>query len=303
MGGVNQLIAKAAGDYFEADLRASVGKYGIPKKECYNTTSDQEMVRTLLNAVPVRYGGRLGGKKLEGPLTWGIVRKDLYAAIIEFQKNEYNRAEGIILDGHVDPHEKTIKRLLALRNWQPPQPTQTEIHPPQFKAEVDLPGPDPTNDPNTVFAGHRFRMKMLHGASGGLIITGHIWLSFKIWDVDNKRAALYSYQTNTLSVSELPITASYTTEGDWSDEFSTDPKWIQVDMFACESARLASASLVGNLPSVIAFTFGGNEFWGGLKVVKVPSGFTAGIPGVDIGSPAGGRLTLVPHSVTVFNGS
>ncbi len=304
---LNDLRVKAAADYTEGDLKASVGRYGPAKKECYNTVWDQEMVRTLLNAVPVRFGGRYdvndrtGSKLLTGPLTWGRVRNDLYAAIVDFQKNPYNRAEGLILDGHVDPHEKTIRRLLYLRNWKPPVPDGDQAIHHKVDVDIDIPAPDYTDDLNTVFAGSHFRIRIQYEVTASAAFAGSVWIKFMIWDVDNKRAALYRFSTNTISIGILPVSGSYSSWADWSDVFYISPKAIQVDMFACLKATLASAGFgVGASPSFLIFKFGKNDYWDGGVMVNVPTGVTIGPPGADFSW--GGPLTLISGSVKVFKG-
>jgi hypothetical protein len=103
--------------YTENDFKASVGKYGADKRQCYNTTGDQQMVQDLLNKIPETSGGTgvgpwtsLTGKLSSSP-RWGIVSEDLYQAILRFQA-KHARDEGLIVDGHVDPHDPTIRALL-----------------------------------------------------------------------------------------------------------------------------------------------------------------------------------------------
>src|SRR5437016_5984605 len=96
--------------YDENQFHASVGNHGPTKKPCYNTIDDQTMVRDLLNAIPESKGG--AGGKLKGSLRWGIVRDDIYTAIIRFQ--QAHPEEHLSVDGHVDPHEKTLRLLLRL---------------------------------------------------------------------------------------------------------------------------------------------------------------------------------------------
>jgi hypothetical protein len=72
-----QEMGKPAADYTEAEFIASVGKIGFPTRDCHNTVSDQEMVRTLLNAVPIRYGGRYdpqdSARQLTGDLRFRLL--------------------------------------------------------------------------------------------------------------------------------------------------------------------------------------------------------------------------------------
>jgi hypothetical protein len=308
-------MGKSASEYIESDFKASVGKFGIPKRECYNTVSDQEMVRILLNAVPIRYGGRYNPndptRQLTGDLKWGKVRNDLYAAIVDFQKNPNNRAEGLITDGHIDPHEKTIKRLLYLANWQPPVPTGDPIlKRAPVLPDVDIPVPNYDDDPNTVFAGTHFRIKMLCAVSGGLVAGGS-YDRFRIWDVDNNRAAFYHVIAKGLTLGALPASVSWK-DGNWSDVF-TPPKAIQVDMFGC-AVSLSSVSVPAvkppsfpgmppmpapPSPKLLLEFSGQNPFMGSKSfhvLVPTPTGITP--PGVD---SMGGDLKM-SGSVEVFKG-
>jgi hypothetical protein len=308
-------VSKAAADYTEADFIASVGKIGFPKRDCYNTVSDQEMVRTLLNAVPVRYGGRYDpqnpARQLTGDLRWGVVRNDLYTAIVDFQKNPYNRTEGLITDGHVDPHEKTIKRLLYLKNWQPPVSTgNARLTSRPSLPNVDIPAPNYEDDPNTVFAGTHFKIRMLFAGSVGAVV-GATYTRFKIWDVDNKRAATYFVLGKGFTFGPSPASVSWK-EGDWSDIFSP-PRAVQVDMFACavglNSATVPSVkppsfpgapSLPAAPPPKLVLQFSGaNNFLGGKTfTVLVPTAAGLNPPGID---SMGGDLTM-EGSVEVFKG-
>jgi hypothetical protein len=310
-------MGKSASEYIESDFKASVGKFGIPKRECYNTVSDQEMVRILLNAVPIRYGGRYNPndptRQLTGDLKWGKVRNDLYAAIVDFQKNPNNRAEGLITDGHIDPHEKTIKRLLYLANWQPPVPTGDTIQRiPHLSSDVDIPAPNFDDDLNTVFAGTRFKIKMLSAESVGAIM-GASYDRFKIWDVDNHRAAFYDVIVAGITLGPAPASVSWKA-GDWSD-FFTPTNAVQVDMFACK-VHLSSTSAMpitikppsfpGMPPmppipsSILRLEFSGTNDFLGCKPfhvsVPTPTGIT--FPGYDTME---GELKL-SGSVEVFKG-
>jgi len=103
--------------YEEDDLTASVGKYWPDKRQCYNTTSDQQMVQDLLNKIPETSGGTGAGPwtsltgKLRSSPRWGVVSEELYQAILRFQ-SKHAQDEGLIVDGHVDPHDATILALL-----------------------------------------------------------------------------------------------------------------------------------------------------------------------------------------------
>jgi hypothetical protein len=105
------------GIYEENDLTASVGKYGPDKKPCYNTTSDQHIVQDLLNKISDTDGGAGTGSMmyrtgtLKSSPQWGVVSEELYQAILTFQR-KHAQDEGLSVDGHVDPHERTLRALL-----------------------------------------------------------------------------------------------------------------------------------------------------------------------------------------------
>jgi hypothetical protein len=96
-------------EYTEKDFKASVGKYGRNGRPCYNTIADQEMVRYLLNIIPAWYGGAHG--ELWWPPQWGRTYDDLQDAIERFQK-VHAIDERLFTDGHIDPHDRTIRALL-----------------------------------------------------------------------------------------------------------------------------------------------------------------------------------------------
>lgn len=120
--------------YTEDDFKASVGKHGRDGRPCYNTVRDQEIVQYLLNRIPADYGGADG--KLNSPLLWGRASAPLQLAIEHFQK-VHAIDEGLYTDGHIDPHDRTIRALLKyayhrLYQWAddtPPPPTHREILP------------------------------------------------------------------------------------------------------------------------------------------------------------------------------
>ncbi len=119
--------------YTENDFKASVGKYGREGRPCYNTTGDQEIVQYLLNRIPAEYGGADG--KLHTPPLWGRISPELQQAIERFQA-AHAIDEGLFRDGHVDPHDRTIRALLTYayhRLYQWPDDTQDTTPPPTHK--------------------------------------------------------------------------------------------------------------------------------------------------------------------------
>lgn len=169
-----------------------------------------------------------------------------------------------------------------------PQPI---IHPPLEMPRP--PGPDPDTDPNLVYAGNHFRIKMLGGTSAGLM-GGVCAYSFRIWDVDNNRSADYEYGAIIATVGFPPITD--TGEGSWSDVFTT-PRHLQVDQFNAPTTHeslgagpigIMTLSIEQLFPSlVLPFKLG------------VPTGFSKG-GGAE--SAIGGSLTVVRGSVRVSRG-
>ena len=97
--------------YTESDFKSSVGKYGRNGTQCYNIPADQQMIQDLLNRIPEDYGGT--GGKLKTPPLWGKVSDDLHKAIVHFQT--FYADKGLLpADGHIDPHERTLKVLLHI---------------------------------------------------------------------------------------------------------------------------------------------------------------------------------------------
>lgn len=141
------------------------------------------------------------------------------------------------------------------------------------------------DDPNTVFAGQNFKIKMLDGVTAAGAVGLGTFL-FAIWDTDNNRLANYEFNEVIVSFG-API--SDCGEGDWSETFTTS-KPMQVDQFG-GTAQLAEASavLVGAWKLRIAAAG---------VVVVVPTFFNKSF-GVDKGV---GPFDLVSGSVKVFKG-
>jgi hypothetical protein len=145
--------------------------------------------------------------------------------------------------------------------------------------------PDPADDPNVVFAGENFRIKMLEGVSFGEVV-GATSITVVVWDVDNSRSATYEY-TAVILTGGTPVT--FSGEGGWSDVHSAS-KPIQVDQFSGRGnhgeigALSAGYMELFNAPSGITF--------------KVPTGFSVG-GGIESGP---GGWSLVGGSVQVFKG-
>ncbi|HJZ93374.1 MAG TPA: hypothetical protein VKE40_21030, partial [Gemmataceae bacterium] len=120
------------------------------------------------------------------------------------------------------------------------------IHPfPEFEPK---PPPKPEDDPNVVFAGNHFRMKILDGFSAGEI-GGVFSYHFAIWDVDNSRMAEYTYRGPILTVGVPPFTECG--ESDWSNVFTLD-SFLQADQFAGTGSHVSGS--IG-LVSGMRYTF------------------------------------------------
>ena len=197
-------------------------------------------------------------------------------------------AAELLVQNPRNEHDRTRNRRVEIFLGQamvlPKIPEPPEIFPRD--------GPDPDNDPNVVFAGDQFRIKMLSATSFGEI-AGLTTIAFLIWDFKNSRAAEYEY-TNVILTAGSPLT--FTGEGAFSDPFTT-PKFIQVDQFG-GSAGHASAG-IGSL-GIMVLSFLNNPFLG-LKPfsVNVPTGSSKGFGG-ETGKA--GPFKLVSGSVRVFRG-
>lgn len=141
------------------------------------------------------------------------------------------------------------------------------------------------DDPNMVYAGENFRIKMLDGFSIGEIGGASAGL-FALWDVDNRRRAFYRYN-GVMACAGVPLSDSG--EGDWSNVFSP-AKPTQVDQFAGE-ARFGQAS-------VAAVGFWSLALPAQMVAVDVPTLFSKSF-GIESGA---GYLSLVSGSVEVFEG-
>jgi hypothetical protein len=170
------------------------------------------------------------------------------------------------------------------------------IHPPTVFPP--RPGADPKDDQNTIFAGNRFKMKIMDGNSVGEV-GGAFMYEFMIWDLDNSRAALYDYKGFIGTVGIPPF--SECEETDWSKEFST-AKFVQVDQFSGSGTHLSGS--IG-IASGMEFKFQNSDavdppfdHLGHSGTVHIFAG-----PAKSLGAESGGGpLKLIPGSIKVFNG-
>jgi hypothetical protein len=122
-------------------IQASVGKHLHATKQCYNLPNDQLRVANLLDLIGSDQGGTNGALLLNLPqIRWGIVDERLYRAIQVFQTKQFGFS-----DGHVDPGEKTIRKLEELAFATPPagkpgQPSVPTSNTP-FQPPTDMPNP------------------------------------------------------------------------------------------------------------------------------------------------------------------
>jgi hypothetical protein len=167
----------------------------------------------------------------------------------------------------------------------PVVPVPPEINPP-------LP-PDPKNDPNTILASNKFRIKEISAVSGGDVV-GVTGIRLLIWDTLNNRAAKYTYISGTTTAG-TPISIT-PVAGSFSPEFTT-PIFMQVNQFSGAAQHAQGGGLDrGNL----FLTFSTSDALASFRQfsVRVPSGFTLGL-GVEQGK---GHVTLENGSVQVFTG-
>lgn len=164
------------------------------------------------------------------------------------------------------------------------------IHPP---LEMPHSLPNPADDPNTVFAGNHFKIRMISGTSAGAI-GGACNYELQIWDIDNFRLAAYEYDAVMVAVGFPPYTA--TSQGEWSQTFTT-PSFIAVDQFNAPATHEGwGAGSLGSMTLSIEQLFPNQRL---PFLIDVPTGFSKGA-GAE--SAIGGSLTIVRGSVRVFRG-
>jgi outer membrane protein OmpA-like peptidoglycan-associated protein len=157
------------------------------------------------------------------------------------------------------------------------------------------PAPDERDDPNVVFAGQRFRSKIIEGASAAMGV-GFITLTMAIWDVDNSRLAGYDYNAGIVGGGVNPI--PFINETDWSAVFTT-PVPLQVDQFGgAASHRFTSAALsfftmISKMPDISPRNW---PLTG--QAIGQWTGFSASLAL----ETSNGNLSLIPNTVRVFKG-
>jgi hypothetical protein len=245
----------------ESDFKASVGKHGPNKKQCFNTVPDQEMVVKLLNMIPERLGG--AGGKLRAPIRWGVVSEELYQAILRFQKA--HPEEHLSVDGHVDPHEKTLRLMLRLVKTVIPE--DPGIHP---DIPPDQPVPQLPPEFTTPRAKH-YRLRYRGGGSVGPFIIHR----FDIWDIENNLSAEYTLEGAAASIG-LPT--SVTGAGDFVGFVTPDKTSVK------NFGGPASFTGVGGGDSSAAILV--LLFFEPPLRIQVSTGFTEGFDVVSVGGGA-----------------
>lgn len=169
---------------------------------------------------------------------------------------------------------------------------------PIIRPNLEFPRPDfnPEDDPNTVFAGTKFKMKILSGVSVGEVLGGCSY-HFLLVDVDNKRSAEYRYKAEIVTVGVPPFTECG--ESSFSNVFTTGHP-LQVDQFTSSDCAHDSGSAA--LISGMQFKFGtSNVTAKSISTTPSPVGIFAG-PSKSLGVEGAkkGTFTLVPGTVAVF---
>lgn len=156
------------------------------------------------------------------------------------------------------------------------------------------PEPSEENDPNIVFAGQRFKSKIIEGASASLGV-GFITLTMAIWDIDNSRLAGYDYDAGSAGVGINPI--PFINETDWSS--FTTPVPIQVDQFSGPARHRLSALALGSFTMISISPETSPKQWpsSGQQIGQW-IGFT---PAITLETSTG-RLQVIPNTVRVFRG-
>jgi len=153
-------------------IDASIGKHHNGSTQCYNLPKDQLRVANLLDLVPKSQGGTEGSLMLSlDKIRWGIVDERLYKAVQVFQRQQFGTT-----DGHVDPGERTIRKLeeMAFATDPTPKTTTDPTIPNQPKVDVDTPSdlpPMPANINNYI----SFTLDL---ASGILSVVSEVVVSF-----------------------------------------------------------------------------------------------------------------------------
>lgn len=268
------IAAVAIVGHADAALRVPPGERKA-KEQQISASRSRHALEQLMEAITRRPGGRE------------------VAAKLNFKSKAIGNTQPVVANATTEAQMRQNRRVVfkLARCTSPPI---VIIHPP-IPFPPRTPPEDNPNDANIVFAGTRFRLKIMGGDSVGEV-GGVSTFQLAIWDIDNRRLALYSYVAVIGTVGVPPITSSG--ESGFSDIFNT-PVPIQVDQFGGRASHDAAAAL---LVSGIKFRLKGGE----LRPLAPPIGVgvslsTGPAKAVSLES-GGGVISLVSGSVIVFDG-
>jgi len=177
----------------------------------------------------------------------------------------------------------------------------------------DLPHEPPgdANNPNAVFAGNRFRVKILNASASGLGVSfGRMTLAF--WDLDNNRLAKYLVKTGA-GGGGLAAPFSTTGETEWSSKIIKTQKPRTVEQL---DGSITFAEVV--IPTIKPPTFPGQpgpSHTGNVSGMVLSFMFMGEFPPTDVTLNTGGSSTsmgsfeagkgeshLISGSTVVYNG-
>jgi hypothetical protein len=196
------------------------------------------------------------------------------------------------------PNAKTEKELEKNRRvefrWARclPQPV---VHPSiEFPPR---PAPNEADDPNVIFAGQRFRCKIIEGVSASFGVGGYTSLTLAIWDIDNNRLAGYDYDAGSLGAGVNPN--PFVGETRWFD--FTTPVPLQVDQFDGKASHRNTALVLSifTLASVHPRLVLPGRWRPGGVVIGQWTGFA---PAIALETEVAGALKMIPNTVRVYRG-
>lgn len=131
-----------------------------------------------------------------------------------------------VYENPVDDVQRRRNRRVVLDTYRR---QDTPVHP---FPPMPRPDPNPDDDLNVIYAGQKFRIKLMYGAAVGEV-GGVFTYTFVIWDTVNSRAAVYDYS----GVAAMGGVASpFAGESDW-DEFEIN-RPMQVDQLGGSASHL-----------------------------------------------------------------
>jgi hypothetical protein len=148
-------------------IDASIGKHHNGAVQCYNLPKDQLRVANLLDLVPKTQGGTEGTLMLSlDKIRWGIVDERLYKAFQVFQRQQFGST-----DGHVDPNQRTIRKLEELAFVADPVKATTNPSLPN-QPKFDAPTPDSLPQTDSPFS--NWFSFSLDAVSAGLSVASEV---------------------------------------------------------------------------------------------------------------------------------